>query len=204
MNIDITYPQKKLITILSCILLCVIAYRVFISPDMKKAELLELEYNTACMSRDALINNMSISDTEKMLEELDKYENDFKELRKIFSDEMTPEEISLMITDILSENRISPLSIEIKKAIPLCIPADESSKEYSQETDTDTDVSNVISVAEVSFSFTDKYKNIISLTEHINSINSLCIKNFSISEEKDDMFSVNMSIEIYMYRGELN
>ncbi len=189
-NTEITYQQKKLITVLSCILLFVITYRVFIAPDIEKSKLLQLEYETACMSKDSLEMNVMSMTPEQLLEELETNSENYEEMQKLFLTKMTSEEISLMISEILEENRITPDSMKIGEPIPLKFPVTD--EETEQE-----NISKTVSMVEVEFSFSAKYSSITDLVKQINSINSICISNFSF--KSDDMdFIADMTIKIYM------
>jgi hypothetical protein len=186
---DITYPQKRLITILVCILMAVIAYRTFIQPDIKKLELLDMEYDTAVMSLDLLEENLDSADSIQLNEMLTQAQQEYNSAKTDIYQLMPPDETSLAVNSIFSDCGIVPSSMQIGEP-------DNFSYEnkYGENI-----VSDMLYFSDVSVSFTASFmqtKNFISI---IDSSPFLSINSFEMSYDSNNTVSVKMTLYVYMY-----
>lgn len=141
--------QKLLIIILSCILVIVMSYRLLINPYIQELSVLKLEYDTAEMSYQNISSSYSpeISDSD-------------------FFENMTSEEISLMISKLFEDNGIELLSLSIGEAVPF------------------SDDISAISVSEVTVSAEINTNQLMDIIDRINDISSADIKSFDAKIQK--------------------
>ena len=149
--------QKLLIIILSCILVIVMSYRLLINPYIQELSVLKLEYDTAEMSYQNISSSYSpeISDSD-------------------FFENMTSEEISLMISELFEDNGIELLSLSIGEAVPF------------------SDDISAISVSEVTVSAEINTNQLMDIIDRINDISSADIKSFDAKNSETEI-----TIDIY-------
>ena len=149
--------QKLLIIILSCILVIVMSYRLLIKPYIQELSVLKLEYDTAEMSYQNISSSYSpeISDSD-------------------FFENMTSEEISLMISELFEDNGIELLSLSIGEAVPF------------------SDDISAISVSEVTVSAEINTNQLMDIIDRINDISSADIKSFDAKNSETEI-----TIDIY-------
>lgn len=149
--------QKLLIIILSCILVIVMSYRLLINPYIQELSVLKLEYDTAEMSYQNISSSYSTYD-----EKADFFEN------------MTSEEISLMISELFEDNGIELLSLSIGEAVPF------------------SDNISAVSVSEVTVSAEINTNQLMDIIDRINDISSADIKSFDAKNSETEI-----TIDIY-------
>ncbi len=149
--------QKLLIIILSCILVIVMSYRLLINPYIQELSVLKLEYDTAEMSYQNISSSYSTYD-----EKADFFEN------------MTSEEISLMISELFEDNGIELLSLSIGEAVPF------------------SDNISAVSVSEVIVSAEINTNQLMDIIDRINDISSADIKSFDAKNSETEI-----TIDIY-------
>ena len=149
--------QKLLIIILSCILVIVMSYRLLINPYIQELSVLKLEYDTAEMSYQNISSSYSTYD-----EKADFFEN------------MTSEEISLMISELFENNGIELLSLSIGEAVPF------------------SDNISAVSVSEVIVSAEINTNQLMDIIDRINDISSADIKSFDAKNSETEI-----TIDIY-------
>ncbi len=149
--------QKLLIIILSCILVIVMSYRLLINPYIQELSVLKLEYDTAEMSYQNISSSYSTYD-----EKADFFEN------------MTSEEISLMISELFKDNGIELLSLSIGEAVPF------------------SDNISAVSVSEVTVSAEINTNQLRDIIDRINDISSADIKSFDAKNSETEI-----TIDIY-------
>lgn len=149
--------QKLLIIILSCILVIVMSYRLLINPYIQELSVLKLEYDTAEMSYQNISSSYSTYD-----EKADFFEN------------MTSEEISLMISELFENNGIELLSLSIGEAVPF------------------SDNISAVSVSEVTVSAEINTNQLMDIIDRINDISSADIKSFDAKNSETEI-----TIDIY-------
>lgn len=149
--------QKLLIIILSCILVIVMSYRLLINPYIQELSVLKLEYDTAEMSYQNISSSYSTYD-----EKADFFEN------------MTSEEISLMISELFEDNGIELLSLSIGEAVPF------------------SDNISAVSVSEVIVSAEINTNQLRDIIDRINDISSADIKSFDAKNSETEI-----TIDIY-------
>ena len=149
--------QKLLIIILSCILVIVMSYRLLINPYIQELSVLKLEYDTAEMSYQNISSSYSTYD-----EKADFFEN------------MTSEEISLMISELFENNGIELLSLSIGEAVPF------------------SDNISAVSVSEVTVSAEINTNQLRDIIDRINDISSADIKSFDAKNSETEI-----TIDIY-------
>jgi len=149
--------QKLLIIILSCILVIVMSYRLLINPYIQELSVLKLEYDTAEMSYQNISSSYSTYD-----EKADFFEN------------MTSEEISLMISELFEDNGIELLSLSIGEAVPF------------------SDNISAVSVSEVTVSAEINTNQLRDIIDRINDISSADIKSFDAKNSETEI-----TIDIY-------
>lgn len=149
--------QKLLIIILSCILVIVMSYRLLINPYIQELSVLKLEYDTAEMSYQNISSSYSpeISDSD-------------------FFENMTSEEISLMISELFEDNGIELLSLNIGESVPF------------------SDDISAISVSEVTVSAEINTNQLMDIIDRINDIGSADIKSFDAKNSETEI-----TIDIY-------
>ena len=149
--------QKLLIIILSCILVIVMSYRLLINPYIHELSVLKLEYDTAEMSYQNISSSYSpeISDSD-------------------FFENMTSEEISLMISELFEDNGIELLSLSIGEAVPF------------------SDDISAVSVSEVTVSAEINTNQLMDIIDRINDIGSADIKSFDAKNSETEI-----TIDIY-------
>ncbi|HCR74363.1 MAG TPA: hypothetical protein DIW26_08390 [Ruminococcus sp.] len=149
--------QKLLIIILSCILVIVMSYRLLINPYIQELSVLKLEYDTAEMSYQNISSSYSpeISDAD-------------------FFENMTSEEISLMISELFENNGIELLSLSIGEAVPF------------------SDNISAVSVSEVTVSAEINTNQLRDIIDRINDISSADIKSFDAKNSETEI-----TIDIY-------
>lgn len=149
--------QKLLIIILSCILVIVMSYRLLINPYIQELSVLKLEYDTAEMSYQNISSSYSpeISDSD-------------------FFENMTSEEISLMISELFEDNGIELLSLSIGEAVPF------------------SDDISAVSVSEVTVSAEINTNQLMDIIDRINDIGSADIKSFDAKNSETEI-----TIDIY-------
>ena len=149
--------QKLLIIILSCILVVVMSYRLLINPYIQQLSVLKLEYDTAEMSYQNISSSYSpeISDAD-------------------FFENMTSEEISLMISELFEDNGIELLSLSIGEAVPF------------------SDNISAVSVSEVIVSAEINTNQLMDIIDRINDISSADIKSFDAKNSETEI-----TIDIY-------
>lgn len=186
MNTDITYPQKRLITILLCILAAVMAYRLFIQPDIEKSKLLSTEYDTAIMSRNLLEQDIENADNSEYLLNAEK---DFEAVKDDVFQLMPTDEISLAVCGFFSDCNISPQSMTIGDVSDFNFGADAQ----------DGDIVTSIRFSEVSVSFESTSAQLENLIRLIDASSSLCISDFELSRKTDNVISAKITLDVYMY-----
>lgn len=149
--------QKLLIIILSCILVIVMSYRLLINPYIQELSVLKLEYDTAEMSYQNISSSYSpeISDSD-------------------FFENMTSEEISLMISELFEDNGIELLSLSIGESVPF------------------SDDISAVSVSEVTVSAEINTNQLMDIIDRINDISSADIKSFDAKNSETEI-----TIDIY-------
>ncbi len=149
--------QKLLIIILSCILVIVMSYRLLINPYIQELSVLKLEYDTAEMSYQNISSSYSpeISDSD-------------------FFENMTSEEISLMISELFEDNGIELLSLSIGESVPF------------------SDDISAVSVSEVTVSAEINTNQLMDIIDRINDIGSADIKSFDAKNSETEI-----TIDIY-------
>lgn len=151
--------QKLLIIILSCILVIVMSYRLLINPYIQELSVLKLEYDTAEMSYQNISSSYSTYDEKS---DADFFEN------------MTSEEISLMISELFENNGIELLSLSIGEAVPF------------------SDDISAVSVSEVTVSAEINTNQLMDIIDRINEIGSADIKSFDAKNSETEI-----TIDIY-------
>lgn len=149
--------QKLLIIILSCILVIVMSYRLMINPYIQELSVLKLEYDTAEMSYQNISSSYSLE-----ISDADFFEN------------MTSEEISLMISELFEDNGIELLSLSIGEAVPF------------------SDDISAVSVSEVTVSAEINTNQLMDIIDRINDISSADIKSFDAKNSETEI-----TIDIY-------
>lgn len=149
--------QKLLIIILSCILVIVMSYRLLINPYIQELSVLKLEYDTAEMSYQNISSSYSLE-----ISDADFFEN------------MTSEEISLMISELFENNGIELLSLSIGEAVPF------------------SDDISAVSVSEVTVSAEINTNQLMDIIDRINDISSADIKSFDAKNSETEI-----TIDIY-------
>lgn len=149
--------QKLLIIILSCILVIVMSYRLLINPYIQELSVLKLEYDTAEMSYQNISSSYSLE-----ISDADFFEN------------MTSEEISLMISELFEDNGIELLSLSIGEAVPF------------------SDDISAVSVSEVTVSAEINTNQLMDIIDRINDISSADIKSFDAKNSETEI-----TIDIY-------
>ena len=149
--------QKLLIIILSCILVTVMSYRLLINPYIQELSVLKLEYDTAEMSYQNISSSYSLE-----ISDADFFEN------------MTSEEISLMISELFEDNGIELLSLSIGEAVPF------------------SDDISAVSVSEVTVSAEINTNQLMDIIDRINDISSADIKSFDAKNSETEI-----TIDIY-------
>lgn len=144
--------QKLLIIILSCILVIVMSYRLLINPYIQELSVLKLEYDTAEMSYQNISSSYSLE-----ISDADFFEN------------MTSEEISLMISELFEDNGIELLSLSIGEAVPF------------------SDDISAISVSEVTVSAEINTNQLMDIIDRINDISSADIKSFDAKNSETEI-----------------
>lgn len=142
---NVTFKQKILIVILSCILVLVMSYRLLIDPYAQELAILQFEYDTAEMCYQNIAEpsgqTAEISDTG-------------------FFQNMTSEEISLMISELFEDSGIELLSLRIGETAPF---SDDISRVY---------------VSEVSVSAQISTSQLMDIIDKINDTGSADVKSF--------------------------
>ena len=149
--------QKLLLIILSYILVIVMSSRLLINQYIQELSVLKLEYDTAEMSYQNISSSYSTYD-----EKADFFEN------------MTSEEISLMISELFENNGIELLSLSIGEAVPF------------------SDNISAVSVSEVIVSAEINTNQLMDIIDRINDISSADIKSFDAKNSETEI-----TIDIY-------
>lgn len=112
---NVTFRQKILIIILSCILVLVMSYRLLINPYVQELAVLQSEYDTAemCCQNIAELSGQTAETSDTG-----------------FFQDMPSEKISLMISELFENSGIELLSLRIGETAPF---SDDISSVYVSE-----------------------------------------------------------------------
>lgn len=185
-NTPVTYSQKLTITILSCILIAVLAYRLSISSDLKKINSLEMEYDTAEMTFDLLndkINQTPYENPEEVISEYQEFSKDIFEY-------MNTEELCVSVTDLFLNNSLSIDSLSASEPQPLII----YDAEYDEQIQIDYIYSSMLTISSYG-----NFRNIINLIDSINEQPSYVIENFGISDSDGSSAKFSIVLNVFMY-----
>lgn len=185
-NTPVTYSQKLTITILSCILIAVLAYRLSISSDLKKINSLEMEYDTAEMTFDLLNDKINQTPYENLEEVISEYQ----EFSKDIFEYMNTEELCVSVTDLFLNNSLSIDSLSASEPQPLII----YDAEYDEQIQIDYIYSSMLTISSYG-----NFRNIINLIDSINEQPSYVIENFGISDSDGSSAKFSIVLNVFMY-----
>ena len=193
-NNPVSYNQKLLITLLSCILLAVISYRLCISPDLQKLESLNMEYDTAEMTLDILndkINNFNDDNSDKTIE---KYIEEYDAVTKNIFEYLNTEDICLNISQLFSEQSLEIDSFSVSEQQPFIV--------YDDVNDEQIQIDNIY-FSKVTISSYGEFRSIINLIDSINNTPSSAVECFNISDINSGSADFYIVIDIFMYNDSL-